>query len=128
MKEYTHIIVGLGVGLFMMSLFNMFMRIGALFYILGIFFFFFGFVNDKLDFLLSPDHNRIFLSHSPFSPILIFISFLFGFIYSQLNEIFGIFVMLAVHSIFVSHFFLDMLLPLLILNHLMTILNPVFIS
>jgi len=111
MKEYTHISISLGIGLLMLSFFNIFIRLGFFYIFLGLLIVIIAKLNDWLDFRLSPSHKRVFLTHSPLSPLLISISLLIGLGFMTLNILLGFYLIFVVHSVFTFHIILDALNP-----------------
>ncbi len=111
MKNYTHVSFSLGLGLASITLVSALHGIGFLYFLFFFIFLLLGRVNDWLDFKLYAEHQRKFLTHSPFSPILIFISLLMGILFSFVGVFFGMFAAIATHLIFIGHFFLDSLNP-----------------
>ena len=111
MKQYTHISVGLCIGLMLLSLVNIVEQMGFLYLFFIFFFIIVAKANDWLDFFINSDHKRLFLTHSPLSPLLIIISILIGIVFGSLGMFLGISIALITHMIFFSHFALDVLNP-----------------
>ena len=111
MKEYTHISMSVGVGLFLLNFYNFFVPLGVLFIFMGLLFGFMSRINDYLDFKLYSEHERKFLTHSPLSPLLFCISVITGALFAMIDIFLGIYVGIIVHILFVLHFLLDALNP-----------------
>jgi hypothetical protein len=95
----------------LLDLYNLFDRIGFLYFFFIFFFIFIARTNDWLDFKISAKHERKFLSHSPISPLLILICFLIGSLFSFISIFIGIYLGFIVYIIFFMHFLLDALNP-----------------
>ncbi len=111
MKKYTHIFVSLGFSSFYLTIFNIFFKIGILYFLFLFYFFLISQLNDWLDFKFSKKHKRLFLTHSPLSPLLLFFTIFILILFSFINIILGIMVSIITHLIFIIHFFLDLLNP-----------------
>jgi hypothetical protein len=110
MKEYTHIFASIATAACMLALFNVFFRLSFLYYVFLLLCGILARTNDWLDFKYK-EHERKFLTHSPFSPVLIGISILIGSAMCMINVILGIYMMFVVHGVFLMHFFVDSLNP-----------------
>ena len=112
MKEYAHISVSIGIGSLLLSLFYICVRINLALILSGLVWFaVIGNANDWLDFRFSKDHKRVFLTHSPFSPLLLGISILSGMIAALVQIGLGLLIATGTYLIFLGHFFLDSLNP-----------------
>lgn len=111
MKNSTHIVVSVGVGLFLLSFFSLIIPLGFLFFFFGVLFTALGHACDWLDFRIFKVHERNFWTHSPLSPLLILIAVIIGALTSFLNLLLGIYIGWIVYVIFFLHFFLDALNP-----------------
>ncbi len=111
MKQYTHLSISIGLGSIIMLPICILHGVTFLFILFPFVFGLLGKVNDWLDFKLYSKHQRKFLTHSPFSPLLLAISILMGLTFSFIGPFFGIFVGITTHFIFLGHFFLDSLNP-----------------
>lgn len=111
MKEYAHVSISIGVGALLLSLFNLVLKVGLLFFLMLFVFGLLAKVNDVLDHKLYSRHERHFLTHSPLSPLLIIIAILVGLGFGLLNVFFGIYVGIITYLIFFLHFLLDALNP-----------------
>lgn len=112
LKEYAHNSVSIGLGLSFITIFHLFIRLDFIFVIFLIFYFaIISKLNDWMDFRLSKEHKRKFITHSPFSPLLILISFASGLVFAMINIYFGLYLILVTYSIFIGHFLLDSLNP-----------------
>lgn len=111
LKEYAHVLVSLGFGMLVISVYNLFFFLGLLYALFPFYFFVIARTCDWLDHKLYREHERRFLTHSPLSPLLIMISMASGGLFSVMNLILGITVGITTYVIFFLHFLLDLLNP-----------------
>ncbi|MBN1801438.1 MAG: hypothetical protein JW891_08030 [Candidatus Lokiarchaeota archaeon] len=109
MKQYAHIAFSLGFGSLLTVTYNIFHPLGFFLLLILAVLYFAGKANDWLDHEIYFKHERRFLTHSPFSPLLLFIAIMIGSPFSIVTPSLGFFVFISVYLIFLGHIFLDAL-------------------
>lgn len=111
MKQYAHVSVSMGIGLLLMTGFNLSFELGISYLLFALTFFIAGKLNDWLDFKISLQHERRFLTHSPLSPLLIAIAVLGGVPFSFIHPVLWPYISLTLYLIFLTHITMDALNP-----------------
>jgi len=103
--------MSLGIGSFLLSIFNYFEGIGIIYFFMMPVYFEMGITNDLLDYKLFIKHKRYFWTHSPLSPLLIGLAIILGLPGIFINRLFSIFLTISLWLIFEFHILLDALNP-----------------
>jgi len=111
MKKNSHRFMSLGIGSFLLTIFNLFQNIGIIYFFMLPIYFEAGIINDILDYKLFNKHKRYFWTHSPFSPLLIGLAIILGLFGILINLPFSMFLTISMWFIFEIHILLDALNP-----------------